>query len=205
MINRGAYCPSFTENTLPISFEKATTSKNTKTPVKKASDISISIKKEITNRHAKKESMGRQISPVSIFKKTASKKKENKIVKNKPTVVGIDITNEVKEIKPPSAVKSKKVKSSASNSQKSIKTTNALRTGSINSKNNKNTKKNHIHTHDIGIVDLSEPEKPTVKRKSKEIPEIKFDLEEEAEIKNKMLTSSKDFVQIGRASCRERV
>ena len=194
MINRGAYCPSFTENTLPISFEKATTSKNTKTPVKKASDISISIKKEITNRHAKKESMGRQISPVSIFKKTASKKKENKIVKNKPTVVGIDITNEVKEIKPPSAVKSKKVKSSASNSQKSIKTTNALRTGSINSKNNKNTKKNHIHTHDIGIVDLSEPEKPTVKRKSKEIPEIKFDLEEEAEIKNKMLTSSKDFV-----------
>ena len=182
VINRTSYCPSFTETTLPISLvEDKSNCKKLNTPVKKVSDITISIRKEI-NRHIKKDSLIRPLSPVSMFTKKRVKNKEKKVIKNQPVkAIGIDIAKEKKQRK----IVQQKVPSS--NSQKSIKTTK--RGGSISSKTK--TKRKHIHTKDIGIVDLSQPSPP---KPSKKVPEIKFDLEKENEIKTKMLTSSKDFV-----------
>lgn len=237
MNNKSNYCPSFTENmsSTPITIDRVLVDsksnftntgikksscniektmhmslgfKNTKTPIKKGNDVSVSIKKELNAKHLKKESIIRPISPVNLFtsnqKNNLSSKKENatnkKMIKTKPTVVGIDITVDISKGTPTKQKTKLTNRTSASNSQKNINVN--LRTPkqqssskvAISNSKNKN-KKTHIHTHDIGIVDLStKAEKEHENKRKNKVPlEIKFDLEDDIEIKSKMLTSSKDF------------
>ena len=229
---RASYCPSFTENMSPIfnldkmlisnksNFSNSSnntvntvvssisTNKNLKTPNKKNSNISITIKKvNSSKRGIKGQSTSPSVSSSSSLNKRSKGKRSSKgnitstnannpSFRVKLTVIGIDITEEIEKNKQKNKtnITSSNTKQKQQQTSSTTSSTNKKQTN-INNNNNKKQKQKSKESNSIG-VNSCDSEGCLIKSKKRKVTsplEIQFDLEDDVEMKQKILTTSKDL------------